>query len=61
MSRLSITAGLVMRRAVRRYLLEEGVSFTEAKTLLESTFFLDVTKEQENRIFRHLNAFREES
>lgn len=41
-----ITAGLAVRRQIRRFLLREGVDFKEDKGWIESEFYLNCTDEK---------------
>jgi hypothetical protein len=40
-----ITAGMAVRRQIRRFLLEEGIDFVEEKGWLDSVFYLKCTDE----------------
>jgi len=42
MGRQSIVAGALMRRAVRRYLLEMNIHFLEEKGFIDSVFYFNV-------------------
>jgi len=49
-----ITAGMAIRREMRRFLLSEGIQFTEDKGWIDSVFYLNCDDEKWKYIVRVL-------
>jgi hypothetical protein len=45
-----IVAGVLVRQTIRRWLLREGIEFTEDKGLFNSMFFLNCSNETYKRV-----------
>lgn len=56
-----ITAGILTRRMVRRFLLESDVDFIEEKGFIDSVFYLKCTDEKYNSIVKIINIYNKES
>lgn len=44
--RFTVTAGAWVRRSIRRYLLQKGLTFFEDKGFLDSYFYIDCTQDE---------------
>ena len=58
--KFTITAGLIPRRAIRRFLLEERINFIEEKGWIDSAFYLTCTQETYNMVARSLENWQKE-
>lgn len=55
-----IQAGALVRRQVRRFLLSEGVKFSEDKGWLVSVFYLDCSEEKARQINHALTEWQKQ-
>lgn len=56
--RFQIEAGALVRRPIRRYLLQIGYPFEEEKGWLDSVFYAQCTKDQYQNIANDLNKWQ---
>jgi len=52
-----ITAGILVRRAIRRYLIAQGIDFKEEKGWIDSVFFLYCSDETLTKIYNDLKYY----